>query len=83
MAARVLISAWDPDDLSGVAAMRVGLVGTFGESAWEPYATVKVVLLNGASPANVQVLAQFRDGAGNLSLVARAERMSGAFCQCC
>jgi hypothetical protein len=47
--------------------MRVGLADSFGEATWQPYATTRTLPLNGASADEVEVCAQFRDGAGNTS----------------
>src|SRR5207244_1365477 len=61
------LSAQDPQNLSGVAAMRVGLGNAFGQARWEPYQTSKVLPRNGVATDDVKVYAQFRDDAGNVS----------------
>ena len=66
------LSAQDPQNLSGVAAMRVGLGSAFGRAIWEPYQTSKVLPRNGVTAGDVKVYAQFRDGAGNVSATACA-----------
>ncbi len=63
----VSLNASDPDNLSGVAAMRVALAGEFEQAAWEPFAASKQIALGGTAPNEVQVVVQFRDGAGNVS----------------
>jgi hypothetical protein len=69
---QVHLTADDPDNLSGIAAMRVSLSDTFDQTNWEPYATNKIIPLNGLPPEKVSIEAQFRDGAGNLSDIYRA-----------
>jgi hypothetical protein len=65
----VNLSARDPDNLSGVAAMRVGLTSNLSQVAWQPYASSRTLPRNGTAPENVRAYAQFRDGAGNVSTV--------------
>lgn len=74
----VTISARDPDDLSGVVAMRVGLDPAFAGIAWGPYAPVKSIMGDGFADGTV-VYAQFRDGAGNESAIV-CSRPDGAAC---
>jgi hypothetical protein len=64
---QVSLAATDSDNGSGVAAMRVALVGDFAQAEWEPYAESKQVALGNLSPDDVQLVVQFRDGAGNVS----------------
>lgn len=59
------LDAHDPDNLSGVAAMRVGVAQEFDLAAWEPYRTSKTLNVAG-SAGDVRVYAEFRDGAGNV-----------------
>jgi hypothetical protein len=63
----VALSASDPENLSGVANMRVALVDQLARTAWEPYATRKQLAWSGAD-GDAQICAQFRDGAGNESV---------------
>jgi hypothetical protein len=63
----VLANLTASDNLSGVAAMRVALAGEFEQAEWEPFAESKQIALGGLSPADVQLVVQFRDGAGNVS----------------
>jgi hypothetical protein len=65
----VNLSAQDPDNLSGVAFMRVGLTPNLSQVAWQPYASSRTLPRNGTAPENVRAYAQFRDGAGNVSTV--------------
>ncbi len=74
-AVKVRLTATDPDHLSGVEAMRVGLADSFGQTSWEPFAPSKAIQLVSIPAGGVIVLAQFRDGAGNLSELARATRV--------
>lgn len=69
----VRLSAADPDNLSGVASMRVGLAEDFSSVGWEPFAISKTIPIVSPPLAHVGVLAQFRDGAGNVGVVARAD----------
>jgi hypothetical protein len=55
------------DNLSGVAAMRVAFAGDFAQAEWEPFAESKRLALSNLSPNDVQLVVQFRDGAGNVS----------------
>ncbi len=66
---RVNLSANDPDNLSGVASMRVALTSNLSQVAWQPYASSRTLPRNGTAPENVRAYAQFRDGAGNVSSV--------------
>ncbi len=65
----VNLSANDPDNLSGVAFMRVALTSNLSQVAWQPYASLRTLPRNGTAPENVRAYAQFRDGAGNVSTV--------------
>jgi hypothetical protein len=65
----VNLRASDPDNLSGVAAMRVALTSNLSQVAWQPYASSRTLPRNGTAPENVRAYAQFRDGAGNVSTV--------------
>lgn len=62
---QVQLAANDPRNLSGVTSMRVGLADELAQAPWEPYATSSTIDRSGTG--NVEVCAQFRDGAGNVS----------------
>ncbi len=64
---QVSLAATDSDNGSGVAAMRVALAGDFAQAEWEPFAESKRIVLGDLSPNDVQLVVQFRDGAGNVS----------------
>jgi hypothetical protein len=73
----LLLDARDED--SEVEAMRVGIAGAFQEAPWEPFATTKTISFGGPPPAQLLVHAQFRDTAGNVSMVYCASH-GGAAC---
>lgn len=73
-ALRLTLRAVDPNDVSGVSSMRVGLAGGYGQAKWESYVTSKTISLDGLPSGFIDVLAQFRDAAGNISGIVRAER---------
>jgi N-acetylneuraminic acid mutarotase len=65
----VRLQAADPDNLSGVAHMRLSTDPQFAGAKWQPYATSATVPRVGGA---TRVFAQFRDGAGNPSAVRSA-----------
>jgi hypothetical protein len=61
------LSADDPQNLSGIAGMRVGLAGAFAAAPWEPFVPTKTLTMTGGLSPTERILAEFRDGAGNIS----------------
>jgi len=60
----VTLEANDPDNLSGVAQMRVALQNNFDQAGWEPFSTTKTLDIPNVEPKLI-VFAKFKDGAGN------------------
>jgi hypothetical protein len=73
------LSAQDPDNLSGVEVMRVGVSADLAQAEWEPYSTSKTLELSAAEAQDGRFYAQFRDRAGNVSATSCA-RVNGQPC---
>lgn len=63
----VLVQLGASDAVSGLGHMRVGLADQFSQAAWEPYAANKLLAATPIEGHPVQVHAEFRDLAGNIS----------------